>query len=86
MKGLFHYEIASYSVVSNSLQSQWTGALQSPLSMDFLGKITGVSSHSLLQGAFLTEGLSPSLLHCRHILYHLSHQGIPYEHKKKFFF
>ena len=31
--------------------------------------------HSLLQGIFPTEGLNLGLLHCRQILYHLSHQG-----------
>ena len=35
-------------------------------------KNTGVGSHSLLQGTFLTQGLNPCLLHCRWILYHLS--------------
>ena len=30
---------------------------------------------SLLQGIFLTHGSNPRLLHCRRILYHLSHQG-----------
>ena len=35
---------------------------------------TGVSSHFLLQGIFLTPGLNLDLLHCRQILYHLSHQ------------
>ena len=30
--------------------------------------------HSLLQGIFLTQGSNPGLLHCRQILYHLSHQ------------
>ena len=29
----------------------------------------------VLQGIFLTQGLNPGRLHCRHILYHLSHQG-----------
>ena len=29
----------------------------------------------LLQGIFQTEGLNPSLLDCRQILYHLSHWG-----------
>ena len=29
--------------------------------------------HSILQGIFLTQGLNPGLLHCRQILYHLSH-------------
>ena len=30
--------------------------------------------HSFLQGIFLTQGLNSGLLHCRQILYHLSHQ------------
>ena len=38
-------------------------------------KNTGVGSHSLLQGIFLTQGSNPGLLHCRQILYCLSHQG-----------
>ena len=33
--------------------------------------------HFLLQGIFLTQGLKPGLLHCRQILYCLSHQGNP---------
>ena len=41
------------------------------------GKYTGVSSHSLLQGIFLTQGSNLGLLHCRQILYRLSHQGSP---------
>ena len=41
------------------------------------GKNTRVSCHFLLQGFFLTQGSNPGLLHCRQILYHLSHQGIP---------
>ena len=35
----------------------------------------GVGSHSLLQGIFPMEGSKPGLLHCRQILYQLSHQG-----------
>ena len=38
-------------------------------------KNTGVGSHSFLQEIFPTQGLSPDLLHCRQILYCLSHQG-----------
>ena len=38
---------------------------------------TGVSSRSLLQGIFPTQGLNPGLPHCRQILYKLSHQGSP---------
>ena len=41
------------------------------------GKNTGVGCHALLQGIFLTQGLNPGFLHCRQILYHLSHQGSP---------
>ena len=41
------------------------------------GKNTGMGCHSLLQGIFLTQASNPSLLHCRQILYHLSHQGSP---------
>ena len=36
-----------------------------------------MGSHSLLQGIFLSQSLNPDLLHCRQILYHLSHQGSP---------
>ena len=41
------------------------------------GKNTGVSSYSLLQGIFLTQGWNPGLLHCMQILYCLSHKGSP---------
>ena len=42
---------------------------------DFQDKNTGVGRHSFLQGIFPTQGMNLSLLHCRQILYHLSHQG-----------
>ena len=32
-------------------------------------------SYSLLQGIFPTQGSNLGLLHCRQVLYHLSHQG-----------
>ena len=41
--------------------------------MEFSRKSTGVGSHSLLWGIFLTQGWSLGLPHCRPILYHLSH-------------
>ena len=47
---------------------------------DYPGKNTGVYSHSLLQGIFPTQSLNPGLLHCRLILYHLSHQGRPHKY------
>ena len=37
----------------------------------------GVGCHALLQGIFPTQGSNPGLLHCRQILYHLSHQVSP---------
>ena len=57
------------SVVSNSLRSH---GLYSP--WNSLGQNTGVGSLSLLQGIFPKQGSNPGLLHCRQILYHLSHQ------------
>ena len=41
------------------------------------GQNTGVGSLSLLQGIFSTQGSNPGLLHCRRILYQLSHKGSP---------
>ena len=40
-------------------------------------KNTGVGSLSLPQGIFLTQGSNQGLIHCRWILYQLSHQGKP---------
>ena len=47
-------------------------------------KNTGVGSRSLLQWIFPTQKSNWGLLHCRQILYQLSHQGIcpPYPHTK----
>ena len=53
----------------------WTVALQASLFMDSPGKNTGVGCHALLQGIFPTWGSNPGLLHCKWILFHLSHQG-----------
>ena len=43
---------------------------------DFPSKSTGVGCHFLLQGIFLTQGSNLGLLHCRQMLYHLSHHGV----------
>ena len=45
---------------------------------DSPGKNTGMDCYTLLQGIFLTQGSNPGLLHCRQILYYLSHQGSPF--------
>ena len=60
----------------------WTVVCQAPPSMGFpiariSGKNTGVGCHFLLQGIFPTQGSNPGLLHCRQILYCLSHQRSP---------
>ena len=52
-------------------------AHQAPLSMGFFIKNTGVGCHALLQGIFPTQESNPGHLHCRWILYQLSHQGSP---------
>ena len=57
--------------------TSWTVACQALLSMGFSRQNTGVGCHALLQGIFPTQGSNPGLLHCRQILYHLSHQGCP---------
>ena len=41
----------------------------------FSGKSAGVGCHFLLQRIFPTQGLNQGLLHCRQMLYHLSHRG-----------
>ena len=58
--------------MSNSLGPH---ALYSPWNSP--GQDTGLGSHSLLQGIFPIQGLNPGLLHCRQILYQLSHKGSP---------
>ena len=57
-----------------------TVARQTPLSMDFPDKNTGVDCHAFLQGIFPTQRLNPCLLHLLHgkmssVL--LSYQGNP---------
>ena len=61
------------SVVSNSF---WPHGLCSP--WNSLGQNTGGGSLSLLQGIFPTQGLNPSHLHCRQILYQLRHKLSPF--------
>ena len=60
------------TVMSNSLQPH--GLYSSWNSLD---QNTGLGSLSLLQRIFPTQGLNPGLLHCRWILYQLSHKGRP---------
>jgi len=56
----------------------WTIAPQAPLTVEFFRQEywSGLY-HFLLQRIVLTQRSNPGLLHCRQILYHLSHQGSP---------
>ena len=65
---------------SGSFPMSWllaSGGLFSYIHLIFLSpdKNMGVGCHAFLQGIFPTQGLNSGLLHCRQILYHLSHQG-----------
>ena len=62
-------ESGSRSVIADSL---WPNELYSPWNSP--GQNTGVGSHSFLQRIFPTQGSNLSLLHCRQVLFHLSHQ------------
>ena len=52
----------------------WTDLPGSSVHEILQAKILEQVSHSLFQGIFPTQGLNPGLLHCRWILYHLSHR------------
>ena len=78
-------ECVSRSVVSNSLQFHELEPARLLCPWDSPSKNPGMGSHSLLHRIFLTQGSNPGLLHCRRILYPLSHQGNPmWEHMKWF--
>ena len=54
-----------------------TVARQPPLYMEFSRQQCWRGCHFLLQGIFLTRRLKPGFLHCRQILYDLSHRESP---------
>ena len=67
----------SHSVVSDSLRPHGLQPTWLLCPWRSPGKTTGVGCHSLLQRIFPTHGSNSVLLHCRQILYRLSHQGSP---------
>ena len=71
-------ESVGRSVLSDSLQPHglWPTKLLCPWNSP--GKSTAVGCHFLLQGNFLTQESNLGFLHCRQILYCLSHQGSPF--------
>ena len=64
----------SCSTICNPMDCTLSG---SSVHRDSPGNNTGMCGHALLQGIFPTWGSNPGRLHCRQILYHLSHQGSP---------
>ena len=78
---LFHACLLSHFSHSQLFETLQNVARQALLSRDSSGKNTGVGCPVLLQEIFLTQGLNLHpfcFLHCRQILYHLSHQGSPF--------
>ena len=67
----------NHSVLSDSSRPHGPQPARLLCPWDSPGQNTGMGSHALLQGIFRTRGSNPSLLHCRWILYRLSHQGSP---------
>ena len=68
---------AIHSVVSDSA-TPWAVARQAPLSMEFSRQEYWSGLQCPPPGIFPIQGLKPGLLHCRQILYRLSHQGSPW--------
>ena len=67
---------AVHSVVPNSLQPCGLQPARLLCPRDFLGKYSWAGCHFLLLGIFPTQGLNLlRLLHCRRLLYPLSHEG-----------
>ena len=77
----FSFLLLNYAVLclvaSDSLWPMDCNPPDSSVHGDSPDKNTGVGCHGLLQGIFPTQGSNPGLLHCRWILYWLSHPGIP---------
>ena len=64
---IYIYNIDMYVISHLSSPLMMTAPVRSPLPL-------ALSSHSLLPGVFLTQGLNLDLLHYWQILYHLSPQ------------
>ena len=71
---LLKLKVVSLSVASDSWQSHEQQPTRFLCPWNSPGQNPRVGCHSLLQGIFLTQEWNPCLLHCRKILYQLSHQ------------
>ena len=81
---LFVKELWGYSLVESEVKvkvAQPCLTLCDPVNYTVHGilqaRILEWGSLSFLQGIFPTQGSNPGLLHCRRILYQLSHKGSP---------
>ena len=70
-------KIVSHSVVCGSLQAHGLWPVRLLYPWDSPGKNIGVDCHVFLQVIFLTQESNPGFLHCREVLYCLSHQASP---------
>ena len=77
--GMLFFFLASMRITTISAESDLMDcSLQGSSVCGILqARSTGVGSHSLLQGIFLTQGSNLDLLHCRQVLYHLNYQESP---------
>ena len=72
-----HSALPLCSVMSNSWQPHGLQSARLLCPWDSPGKNTRVGCHALLQGIFPSQGSNLHLLHCRQVLYPLSHLGSP---------
>ena len=79
-------ECESCSVMSDSLRPHGPQSTKLLCPWNSPGQNTGMGSCSLLHRIFPTQGSNPCLLHCRRILYCLSHQRSPYLLERLSFF
>ena len=75
-------ESVNHSVVPD-FATPWTVACQASLALGFSRQEYWVAYHSFLQGIFPTQESNLSLLHCRQILYRLSHINASRGNKKE---
>ena len=80
---LMKVKCVSHPIVSNSLQPHGLYSTRILCPWNFPGKNTGVGCRFLLQGIFPTQGSNLGLLHCRQILYCLSHHRSPMKMKEE---
>ena len=72
---LISFVHVGHSVMSDCLKPHGLQPARLLCPWDSPGKNIETGSHSLLQEIFMTQGLNSHVLHCRQILYSLSHKG-----------